>query len=438
MVLVLYNLLFPLAFLLYLPLFLRKLIRRGGVDWRFFERFGVYGPEQKQRLRALKHPVWIHAVSVGEVVVANSFLRAWHERRPDLDFVVSTTTATGHAVALDKLPNGVPVVYSPLDFCVPVWRALHGIRPRMLVLCEVEIWPNLIRLTRRRGVPVVLANGRMSDRSALGYQRHSWLFRPLFRSLSALCVQTVEDGTRLHAVAGMDAPVTVCSTMKFDQVPDAESGGREEILDAALGPAPRLLLVMGSTHPGEEELACRAFRELAADFPALRMVLAPRHVERTAEIRALLDREGLRYRVLTEVRDGDGTAAHGPGDVLLVDTTGELMHFYALADIAYVGKTLAGNRGGHNIIEPAVFGRPVLHGPNMQNFRGVAAAFRARQATREVPTDDDLLTALRELLSDPRQREELGRRAREVVEEGRGAISRTIDILDSLLTTEAH
>jgi 3-deoxy-D-manno-octulosonic-acid transferase len=218
--------------------------------------------------------------------------------------------------------------------------------------------------------------------------------------------------------------------MKFDQVPDQQRGEAADQavraeLDRAFGTGERLVFVAGSTHGGEEELMADTLRELRAEIPAIRLVLVPRHVERTPDVEAVLKERGLTYRLL---RNDPGTTT-GPVDVLLVNTTGELMNYYAAADVTYVGKSLAGNEGGHNIIEPAIFGKAILHGANMQNFRDVARIFREAEAAVEVAADADFAPALRRLLTDATARAELARRSRAVVDSQRGAIDHTLDLV---------
>jgi len=431
--LLLYNLLFPLLFLLYLPVFVTKLLRRGGFRHGFAERFGCFARTRKEALRRLHRPVWIHAVSVGEAVAACSFIHRWHERQPQLPFVLSTTTTTGHAMAARKLPQGVELIYSPLDFYPFVKRTLSLVRPRLLVIFEVEIWPNLVALTARHA-PVALVNGRMSDKSAAGYARYRRLVGRLFRRFSIFCMQSEADAARVRRVVEDAVPTVVCNTMKFDQVPDARTGDVSQLLRRVFGEAPRLVWTVGSTHPGEEELAADAFLAARETCPALKMVLVPRHHERTAEVEKVLRSKNLSYCLLT------ATPAErpSPADVLLVNTTGELMNFYAVCDIAYVGKSLAGNHGGHNIIEPAIFAKPIMHGASLENFRLVAEVFRNEQATCEIDRDRDLAPALRELCADCAKRRDLGERARRVVEQQRGAIDRTIERLEPLLNSQGQ
>jgi 3-deoxy-D-manno-octulosonic-acid transferase len=427
----LYNLLFLVAFLIYVPFYAVHLLRRGGLGWAFLQRFGLFGPVSRGALRALDQPVWVHAVSVGETVAALTFIRRLQERNPGRAVVLSTTTTTGYDLASRKVPRGVTCIYCPLDFWPCVRRALELVRPALLVIFEVEIWPNLILQTAGRGVPVVLVNGRMSDRSGRGYARWSGFFGRLFRSFRVICVQTPEDAVRLRPLAGDAVTVAVCNTMKFDQVPDANGKDKSAALNEAFGQAERLVVCAGSTHPGEEAMACDAVLALRPEFPSLRLVLVPRHHERAAEVEKVLQERRLSYRLLLPVAGREPAAA--PVDVLLVNTTGELMNFYAACDVAYVGKSLAGNEGGHNIIEPAIFAKPILHGANMQNFRAVAAIFQDAQAAVQVQDASGFTPALRQLLAGSQERQALGGRARRVVEASRGAIDRTLDLIEPLL-----
>ncbi len=430
--LLLYNLLFPLLLLLYLPFYAVHILRRGGLTRDFWERFGIFPREVKERLRALKSPVWVHAVSVGECVEAISFIRRWQERHPQEEFVLSCGTSTGFATARKGLPSQVVCVYCPMDCWWMVRHAVRLIHPRLLAILEVEIWPNLIRQTRRFGAPVVMVNGRLSDRSSRGYARWGFFFRPLFQAYSLLCVQTPEDQARLERVMGKDDRIHVVGTVKFDQVAPGNPAQSQELLQKAFGPEEHLLFCVGSTHPGEEELICQAFARLLPNQPQWRMILVPRHAERAQEVAAVLDAFHLPWQAVAPVPGNPPQAPDGQAQVLLVNTTGQLMGFYRTADLCYVGKSLAGQTGGHNIIEPAIFGKAILYGHHMENFREVDQLFRQAQAAQPVEGDQLLLPALQELMGDAAKREELGRRARALVETHRGAINRTLELLDTL------
>ncbi len=429
-----YNLLLPIIFILYCPSFVIKLIRRGNVSRRFFERFGWYSRGQKELLRSLRQPVWVHAVSVGEVVAATTFIQRWRTRDPDLDFVLSASTTTGHATAAGKLPPEVPLIYCPLDFPWSVARVLRLLNPRLLVLFELEVWPNLVTLADRRAVPVALVNGRLSDKSARGYYRNRWFFRSLFARLSVICTQSQRDCQRFEQIVGSDVPLHVCSTMKFDQVPEqTESSFGSSDFQNLFGIDAPVLWAAASTHAGEEELVARSFQNLKKEHPELKLILVPRHHERTDEVEAVLRRNGLTYRLRKPKGSAESSAGDEYADVLLVNTTGELQQFLAACDIVFMGKSLAGNSGGHNIIEPALLGKPVIHGPRMDNFQLVTELFRESEAAYEVERDEDLEKAVHALVESPEMRTRLGRKARAVVDENRGAVDRTIDLLQPLI-----
>lgn len=429
----LYNLFFPLLFLLYLPAFITKLIRRGGSRRQFAERFGIFSAPKKRVLRGLNKPVWVHAVSVGEAVAACTFIRQWHAREANLQFVLSVTTTTGHALAEKKLPPNTTLIYCPLDFYPFVRRTISLLKPALLVIFEVEIWPNLVTLTACRGVPVTLVNARMSDKSARGYAKHRWLFGPIFQRFSLFCVQTPEDKERIKRVVGESVPVYTCNTMKFDQVPAPEETPDPAILNRAFGARQRLVWVAASTHSGEEAMVVEIFKHLHADLSSLKLVLVPRHHERTADVEKTLHYHSLNYVKLTDLNSEAAGRETLPVECLLVNTTGELMKFMAMADLVFMGKTMAGNTGGHNIIEPAILGKAIVHGPHMENFRQVSQAFREAKATREVSSPGELESAVRELCENTSKRQNLGQAAKLVVTACRGAIPRTLDLITPLL-----
>lgn len=423
----LYNLVFPILFIFYLPIFIYKLYKRGGVDLRFLERFGIFTAEQKKRLKEFpSRPIWIHAVSVGETVAAITFIKSWLERDPTANFVLSTGTTTGQAIARKKAPSSVIVVYYPLDWFLFVLLALKRINPAMFIIFEVEIWPNLIWLISKR-CPVVIANGRLSEKSSKGYKENSWFFKPLLECLTTICVQDNEDAQHFQDIT-KKVPVHVCSTMKFDQIPDQQPKDMKQQMDLFFGPYSRRYWVAGSTHPGEEKMILEAFNNLRLRLHDLKLILVPRHVERTPEVEKLLKSMDISYRLLKENEPNLDIV-----DVILVNTTGELMNFYAIADVVYVGKSLAGNTGGHNIIEPAIFGKPIVHGNNMQNFKKVTDIFQEAHACVEVIDEYNLEIATLEILADKEFAHLLSERSRQVVQEHRGAIKKTIDILTPLV-----
>ena len=421
----LYDILFPLLFLLYLPFYLVHIFRRGGLTREYWQRFGFFGKDIRQRLASLDSKVWVHAVSVGESVAAVTFIRAWQKAHPKDNVVFSCGTSTAFETMRKKALPDVTLIYCPFDFFWAVRTALKVVAPHTLVIFEVEIWPNLIRMANKRGIKVCLVNGRMSDKSSAGYAKWSCVFRPIFNSFSTLCVQTEEDTKRIERVIGSSERIAVCGTMKFDQVPDVGTADVTSVLDSTFGTGQRITFVVGSTHPGEEELICQAVADIRKAHPELKMVLVPRHCERANEVAAVVEKHGLSCRMLK----GEDAAKAGQVDVLLVNTTGELMNYYGAADVAYVGKSLAGQTGGHNIIEPAIFGKAIIHGSHMENFRAVAELFRNAEASVEVVQESDFEGALLRLVENPAERERLGKNARGLVDKYRGAIDRTIQAI---------
>lgn len=427
--LVAYNLAFPVLYLLYLPFYVLRLRRRGEFKTGFFERFGIYSAAKRRQVEALTDPVWVHAVSVGEVVAALGFMQQWRQRQPDVCFLLTTTTNTAQTLARGRAPDYVVPAYFPIDFFPCCKRAFDLVKPRLLVIFEVEIWPTLVSLAAARQTGVALVNCRLSERSTRGFRRWRCFFRHVFAKLSLTCAQSDADAERFRQVAGNDTELYVCGTMKFDLTPDIGETEVDGLLEGVFGPGEHLYFCAASTHQGEEEIVLRAFKRLSPQFPALRLVLAPRHAERTPQIEALVRAESLRYATLTQARLEPPT---DEAEALLIDTTGDLPQFLAASDIVFMGKSLGGNTGGHNIIEPAIFGKPIVFGPEMQNFREVARIFLERQAAVQVADEEGLGAALEQLLGDPSARERLSRASRATVEENRGAIDRTITLLEQL------
>ena len=425
-----YNLLFPLVFLLVLPRFLFRMRKRGGYRDRFSQRFGLYEPAIRARLDG-EPRVWIHAVSVGEMLVALQFIQAYRARHPGARFVLSTVTSTGRAMALKQADPLDVVLYFPLDFPPIVRRALAAIRPRMLILTEGELWPNLLRQCRDRGIPAVVINGRMSVKSSRGYR----LLGPFTRAALG-CVNKIyaqSDGDRQRCLMLGTAPdrVEVLGAVKYDAEAEPGAAARvESVLKQTWGEAERLILLGGSTWPQEETALGECYKRLRAAHPALRLVLVPRHFERAKAVAEELDRLGLTFIRRSELGK---TALASPPDVLLVDTTGELKSFYAAADVVFVGKSLYDNRGGQNFIEPALFGKPVLTGPHVENFPGIEEDFRKADAFLQVADAEELTAQVNRLLRDPAAREGYGRRALELIARRRGVMSVTVDRIGALL-----
>ncbi len=432
MIWILYNALFPVAFLALLPYFLLRMRRRGGYRRDFLQRLGRYRPEVRASL-AEGGRIWIHAVSVGEVFVAFRLMDELRARRPDARFIVSVTTSTAHRIAEATLKAPDVLVYFPLDLPCVMRRVLDLARPCALVLVECELWPNLIRLARKRGIPVILVNGRISERSLAGYRKLRVFTRPILGMMDLLCAQSEVDRQRLAALGAPEDRLRMVGSAKYDIA--AGDGGDEgqavaALRQAGIGPD-RLVLLGGSTWAGEEAVLLDAYQELRQRHPALALVLVPRHAERRAAVLRDIAERGLSVLRRTEMKDG-APPPSVPPDVLLVDTTGELRSFYAAASIIFVGKSLT-QRGGQNFIEPAMCGKPIVVGPHLENFPGVTEDFTRAGAFVQVRDAAGFREAVAGLLADPARREELGRRAHAVVREKAGAIRKTADLVLPLL-----
>ncbi len=429
---ILYNLLFSIAYVAMLPRFVLRMRKRGGYRRGFAERFGIYRPDVLAPVAGTS-PVWIHAVSVGEVAVAARFMTALRAANPDLHIVLSVTTSTGQAVARRHLTANDALIYFPIDFPAVARRVCRILNPRLLLLTEGEIWPNLIRRLDQCRVPVAVINGRMSERSFAGYRCLRWFFAETARRIALFLVQTEADRERLLALGAVPERVQVTGSVKYDlgtSGSDAADHARDLLRQAGIAES-AVLLVGGSTWPGEETALAAAYRAARPQHPDLRLVLVPRHAERRAEIRAELDAAGLRTVMRSELDSRDGPPPDT--EVLVVDSTGELAGFYAVADLVFVGKSLGQNHGGQNLIEPAGLGKAIITGPNMENFPGVIQDFRTAGAVRSVPDEAALTRTVGELLRDTPRRAELAQRAGELVARRRGALDRSLARLAPLL-----
>jgi 3-deoxy-D-manno-octulosonic-acid transferase len=416
-----YNLLFPLAFLLMLPKFLSRMARRGGYKKHFEQRFGIYGQGISPRFEETRR-IWIHAVSVGEIRIALRFIDEARKADSTMRFVLSTNTSTAHAIGNRELDPCDVLIYFPLDIPFIIKRAFNAIQPLKLILVECEIWPNLIREANRRGIPVALINGRLSDSSFRGYTKLRAFTRRLLPLIDPICVQGRRDAERMISLGARPETVTVVGTAKYDLPPpaaDAASPARAVLNEAGV-PDDALILLGGSTWPGEEEVLCATYKKLRTDHPDLFLVLVPRHAERREEVVNVIHEQGLSCSLRSQGAE--------PADVLVIDTTGELMSFYAAADVVFVGKSLC-NHGGQNPIEPALFGKSIIVGPNMENFPAVMDDFLLKSALCQVQDVPALEQNISKLLADSSARAQLGRAAAELVESRRGAVSRMVELI---------
>jgi 3-deoxy-D-manno-octulosonic-acid transferase len=379
--------------------------------------------------------IWVHAVSVGEVLAARPIVSGLRARYPGLRVFLSTTTLSGQNVARRSVPDVDAVFYFPFDWTFTIRRTLDVVKPKMFVMVETEIWPNLLRECRRRGVRTALVNGRISTRSFPRYRLARPFIRRVLADIDRLCVQSEETARRLRHLGADPARITVTGSLKFDSLdPSTAPGrGRSRVLRFFRMSGGRLVLVAGSTSKGEEEAVIRAFnrvRTTAAGGNAL-LILAARHPERFGEVQRLCQREGL-----STVRRSDLPIDAEPrADAVILDTIGELAQLYQIATAVFVGGSLV-PQGGHNILEPAVHGKPIVFGPHMENFAEIARAFLSNGAAVQVRTPRDLEDVVVELMADPVRRARLGAAARALVDANRGAKDTTLRVLAELLPPE--
>jgi 3-deoxy-D-manno-octulosonic-acid transferase len=366
-------------------------------------------------------PLWIHACSVGEVAVARALLRACAERAPQVPVLLTVSTVTGRAEA-SKVTQADSLAWLPFDHPLSVAGFLARARPRGLVLVETELWPNLLRLARRSGIPAVVVNGRLSDRRMARYRRHAPWLRPVVSCLDHVCAQSAGHAARFGELGVPADRVTVTGNLKFDAAPTPPPEDARRDLRARCGAGNAPVVVFGSTRPGDEAMAAACLRALVGRFPGVRLVVVPRHLDRADEVAAAFGEPVARW---SRVRTGEET----PGRVLLVDTMGELAAFYAIATVAVVGGSFDPAVGGHNPLEPAALGIPTVFGPHMQNFADIAAVLLDARGALQVAGRDALPAVLGDLMVDEPARDALATRGRDVVGQQRGATGRTLDVI---------
>ena len=421
-----YNLLFTAGFALSWP-YLTYLIWRRQPFWeRLGERLGHYPKDLKEWLKDPRRPVWIHAVSVGEMLLARVLVRELRARRPDLRILITTGTPTGRKVGLPLVDAQTKLVYVPTDFYYSMLRAFRRIRPTALILVENEIWPNMLWRARKMGIEVFLVNSRLSRRNRRIFRMARTFIRPVLQMFDWIGVQSPED-MRRFAIAGFpEDRLHLMGSMKYD-VADlaADHPGKGNELRQSVGWANgQVVFLGGSTHPGEEKILAEMVKHLKVRHPQLRLMLVPRHVERTRSILGELAGTGLRVMRRSQVEKEGATDP----DILLVDTTGELRDLYPTADLVFIGKTLTGT-GGQNFLEAARHGRAIVAGPHMDNFIPLRREFEEMQAIRVTGTPEELQAEVEKLLSSTAEREELGRRATACFREHLGAGARCAEIL---------
>jgi 3-deoxy-D-manno-octulosonic-acid transferase len=424
MINILYNLLLLLIIPVLIPYHAYRSVSRGRRS-ALLERFGLIPASDLDLVRGAQ-TILVHAVSVGETIAVLPLLKGLKARYPGKRLVLSNGTETGRSVAL-KSGLADLCIYFPFDYSFAVAAVLDKIRPELIVVMETEIWPNFIAKARRLGIPVVLANGRISDRSFQRYLRFAWFFRPVLANLTALCMQSAEDAARIKAIGALPETVHVAGNLKYDialQQPVPEQAALTK--KAYCLPTQALVFTAASTHEGEEDAVLDAYRTLLESDDDCFLVLAPRHPERASAVAELLRKRGIPFRLRSSL-DGDAPSL-AAGEALLLDTVGELMKIFTVSDLVFMGGSLVPT-GGHNPLEPASCGVPVLFGPHMENFREIAALFLRYGGGVQVPDAGALAQELCSLARDAGRRLAIGRQGIKIIEESSGSTERHLEVM---------
>lgn len=394
-------------------------------------RLGIFPAGLKKSLEN-KHPIWLHAVSVGEVRASSKLLEELRKEYPGKTIVISTVTPTGNKIAQSIARKGDIVLYLPLDIRFIVRYAVKLVSPCLFIIAETEIWPNLISCLHKKKVPIITVNARISDHSYRGYRLIRFILSPILNKINLFCVQAEADAQRLRALGAKAEKVKITGNMKFDNTDYADlkieyTGYRQKL---GLSESDKLF-VAGSTHPGEDEIILKAYREALAEFPDLRLLIAPRHPERAKDIGALILRSGFNPILLSEL-SGSRAGALNSRAVFVLDIIGQLIPFYAIADIVFVGGSLV-KKGGQNLLEPAAFAKPIIFGPYIFNFKDIAQMLLENNAGILAAGAKELASSIKDLCGNHLKAIELGMNAKKLIPQNQGAAKRNIGLIRGIM-----
>lgn len=424
----LYDILLHLTLILSLPYFLFKALTARKYREGLAERLGIIKKEKTSGLHA--PVVWFHAISVGETKAVLPVLKLFKERNPEVRIVFSTVTQTGSKTAqADCAGLYDSLIYFPLDLSWTVESVIGKIKPSVVVIVEKEIWPNFFRCLHKRGIPLVIINGAISVRSFRRFMRFKFFTGPVFEMISCFSARSKGDLERAVSAGVMPERASCAGNMKFDMTPPNGLADKTASLRAALGIRQGdEVIVAGSTHDHEEAAVIGAFKRLKSDFPWLKLVIAPRHPERFGVVETILKKSGLDYALRSKPSAG--------ADVVLLDTVGELIGVYSFAAIAIVAGSLVPGLHGHNLLEPALFAKPVVYGPYIESCQEMAELLEDAGGGARVNGEDGLYKTLKEFLDDPAKRQKAGEAALAVIEANRGAAERSVEIIERFIGTK--
>lgn len=396
-----------------------------------YQRFGIVSE------RTSKKPgIWIHGASVGEVITAKSIVEKIDREFPEWETFISTTTNTGYSVAKQNF-SGKPIFYFPVDLSWITRKVLRRIRPSCIILIELEIWPNFLVSVYEENIPLIIVNGRISNKSFKAYRIISRISGAFYNSLTnkmnTYCARTELDAQRFRDLGISSEQVFVTGTMKYDNIPThTNENSKNELADLFRIKDNDLILIGGSTHEGEEEILLRIFERLSKTYPNLRLIIAPRHIERTRDVSRLIEKKGFTPVLKTSVDSSNYSWQNSKKEIILIDTVGDLEKIYALSDYVFVGKSLVPS-GGQNMMEPAGLGKPVIFGPHVFNFKEEVGMLLRNEAAKMVETEDELCGTIEFFIKNPEAAKEMGLRAQGVVSEKRGATEKNMDIIREIL-----
>ncbi len=423
----LYDILLTFLLILASPYFLFRSLLQEKFRKALPQRLGLFQPP------SFKRPIWVHAASVGEVFCSVPLLKKIKQKFPHSKIVLTTITSTGNEAARTRVPEADRVFFLPIDHPFIIRRTIEKIQPGILLIAETELWPNLLRSCRKKGIPIVLFNGRISQKSFRRYFRFRFFFKESMKDISLFLMQTEEDRKRILEIGGEPEKTRTAGNLKFDQAFASFTQGAVTDLAKALGPhGTEKILIAGSTHSGEEEILVTLYKELKKTIPHLVLVLAPRHLERLDEVEGILRKEALRWVRKTALSPKAGPSDQEYPEVILLDTMGELMGLYNLGTLVFVGGSLV-PIGGHNPLEPLFFKKCVLFGPHMSHFLEIASGLIEAGGAIQVSGKEALFSELKRLLLDEAARQEVGEKGHQFLQKHQGATGRMFEEIQPLL-----
>jgi len=434
-----YSLLFTLGAILTAPYYLWRLRGRifSAADWR--ERLGFLPASFPAAGRCDSGgALWVHAVSVGETLAVAGLVQEFQKEFPERKVYLSTVTVAGREVGEKRLPDAAGHFFLPLDWRTSARRVIQRLQPALLLIVETELWPNLLRAAHERGSRVALVNARLSNRSFRGYRLAQPFMRQVLECVDWIGAQTAQDAERFVLLGARPERVSVVGNLKFDGKPPQMNQFTGQLRRALESPRRAPVLVAASTMPGEEKPLIQTWKDIRAQHPQALLILAPRHANRFDEVGALVTQMGLGCVRRTSLQPDSRTMAQQllAAEILMLDTIGELAGVFELPDAVFVGGSLVPT-GGHNLLEPAYWGKPIFFGPHMENFRDIAQQFTAAGAAVQVHSASELAPAVLELWRDEEGRKRMGDRARQLMQQGAGATQRTLQELRRLLDVQA-